>query len=60
MFFGAISGSSVAAASAVGKIMGPLEKEEGEAGRHPYIRLIGIRITAVSCSVFAATICTPP
>lgn len=29
MFFGAISGSSVAAASAVGKIMGPLEKEEG-------------------------------
>lgn len=29
MFFGAISGSSVAAASAVGKIMGPLEHEEG-------------------------------
>lgn len=29
MFFGAISGSSVAAASAVGKIMGPLEKDEG-------------------------------
>lgn len=29
MFFGAISGSSIAAASAVGKIMGPLEKEEG-------------------------------
>ena len=28
MFFGAISGSSVAAASAVGKIMGPLEKQE--------------------------------
>lgn len=29
MFFGAISGSSVAAASAVGKIMSPLENEEG-------------------------------
>lgn len=29
MFFGAICGSSVAAASAVGKIMGPLEHEEG-------------------------------
>lgn len=29
MFFGAISGSSVAAASAVGKIMSPLEEEEG-------------------------------
>lgn len=29
MFFGAISGSSVAAASAVGKIMGPLEHDEG-------------------------------
>lgn len=29
MFFGAISGSSIAAASAVGKIMGPLEKDEG-------------------------------
>ncbi len=29
MFFGAISGSSVAAASAMGSIMAPLEKEEG-------------------------------
>ncbi len=29
MFFGAISGSSVAATSAMGSIMGPLEKEEG-------------------------------
>lgn len=31
MFFGAISGSSVAAASAVGKIMKPLEDDEGYA-----------------------------
>jgi tripartite ATP-independent transporter DctM subunit len=29
MFFGAISGSSVAAASAMGSIMNPMEKEEG-------------------------------
>lgn len=29
MFFGAVSGSSVAAASAMGSIMGPLEKDEG-------------------------------
>ncbi|OON90864.1 MAG: hypothetical protein ATN32_03060 [Candidatus Epulonipiscium fishelsonii] len=29
MFFGAISGSSVAATSAMGSIMGPLEKKEG-------------------------------
>ncbi|MGN0355041.1 MAG: TRAP transporter large permease subunit, partial [Muricoprocola sp.] len=29
MFFGAISGSSVAATSAMGSIMNPLEKEEG-------------------------------
>ena len=29
MFFGAVSGSSVAATSAMGSIMGPLEKEEG-------------------------------
>lgn len=29
MLFGAISGSSIAAASAMGSIMGPLEKEEG-------------------------------
>ncbi len=29
MFFGAVSGSSVAATSAMGSIMGPLEKDEG-------------------------------
>ncbi len=29
MFFGAVSGSSVAATSALGSIMGPLEKDEG-------------------------------